>query len=104
MSFSAPRRALSGHKPHFYERAKWSLPHDPPACIAMNKPQQEWFSVEDLAEWLGVEKFTVYWLNSHGQAPPRYRIGRELRYRRSEVEQWLKERRQDGAEPALAGK
>jgi excisionase family DNA binding protein len=64
------------------------------------KADREWLTVDELAEWFGVEKHVIYWMNQTGAAPPRYRIGRELRYRRSEVEQWLAERRQAAGQPA----
>ena len=67
---------------------------------ACAKAVREWFTVDELAEWFGVDKHVIYWMNQTGAAPPRYRIGRELRYRHSEVESWLKARRQAADHPA----
>jgi excisionase family DNA binding protein len=49
-------------------------------------------SPEELAKHLGIPIRTVYTMNCDGTAPPRYRVGRSVRYRMSEVEQWLKAR------------
>lgn len=55
--------------------------------------QGEWLGTADLAAMLNVEIASIYWLNHTGEGPPRYKIGRELRYRRSEVDEWAKTRR-----------
>jgi predicted DNA-binding transcriptional regulator AlpA len=47
--------------------------------------------VEELAEWLGVEVKTVYWLNTTGKGPKRYKIGKLIKYKPSEVEEWIRE-------------
>lgn len=49
-------------------------------------------STQELADWLGVGVKSIYWLNYTGEGPKRQRIGRCLRYRRSEVERWLRGR------------
>src|SRR5262249_60471974 len=55
--------------------------------------QGEWLGPADLAAMLNVEIASIYWLTHPGEGPPRYKIGRELRYRRSEVDEWAKTRR-----------
>jgi excisionase family DNA binding protein len=45
-------------------------------------------SPEDLAERLGVPVMTVYDWNKHGNAPPRMKIGRHVRYRLADVIAW----------------
>lgn len=42
-----------------------------------------------LAEYLGVPLATVYAMNSKGTGPRRIRVGKHIRYRRSDVEAWL---------------
>ena len=52
--------------------------------------------VDDLAEFLGIPKHSIYaWRKTNG-GPPAHRIGKHLRWRREDVEEWLESRR-DGA-------
>ncbi len=48
-------------------------------------------SVTDVAEYLGVPVGTVYAWNSRGLGPKRLRLGKHVRYRRSDVEAWLEQ-------------
>jgi excisionase family DNA binding protein len=48
--------------------------------------------LEWLSELLGVPGRTIYSWRQYGEGPPAYRVGRYLRYRRSDVEAWLNER------------
>lgn len=47
------------------------------------------FTLAQLAERLGVPVQTLYDLRSQGRGPKGFRLGRELRFRQSEVEAWL---------------
>ena len=49
-------------------------------------------TVEDLAEYLEVPVATVYAWRHRRQGPPGFRVGRHLRFRRSDVERWIDER------------
>jgi len=51
------------------------------------------WSVADLARYLGVPVQTIYAWRHRGEGPPAHRVGRYLRYRSSDVERWLAERR-----------
>jgi excisionase family DNA binding protein len=51
--------------------------------------------VEDLAEYLGIPEATVYKQRSEGTGPPGYRIGKHVRWKRSEVEAWLEKHKDD---------
>lgn len=46
-------------------------------------------TVEDLAEYLGVPVATLYAWRYHRQGPPGFRVGRHLRYRRSDIHEWI---------------
>lgn len=46
-------------------------------------------TLSQLAEYLGVAAQTLYDLRSQGRGPRGFRVGRELRFRLSEVEAWL---------------
>jgi excisionase family DNA binding protein len=48
-------------------------------------------SVEDLADYLEVPVATVYAWRYRRQGPPGFRVGRHLRFRRSDIEQWIAE-------------
>jgi excisionase family DNA binding protein len=46
-------------------------------------------SPKDLAEYLAVPLNTVYRWRHRGEGPAAYRIGKHVRYRRHDVEDWL---------------
>lgn len=49
-------------------------------------------TVEDLAEYLGVPVATLYaWRYQH-QGPRGFRVGRHLRYRWTDIEEWISDR------------
>lgn len=56
-------------------------------------------TVEDLADYLNVPVATVYAWRYRRQGPPGFRVGRHLRFRQGDVEQWIAEqlRHTDGA-------
>jgi excisionase family DNA binding protein len=49
-------------------------------------------TVQDLAEYLGVPATTLYQWRHRGEGPPGFRVGRYIRYRRNDVEQWIRDR------------
>lgn len=49
-------------------------------------------TVEEVATYLNVPKATVYGWNHDGTGPRFHRIGRHVRYRRSDLEQWIEQR------------
>jgi excisionase family DNA binding protein len=52
----------------------------------------------ELAAFLGIPLRTIYRWRSRHEGPPSYRVGRHIRYRLNEVEQWLDERRDEHRE------
>lgn len=46
-------------------------------------------TTSEVAAYLAVPSATLYRWRSAGKGPRSYRVGRGIRYRRSEVEQWL---------------
>jgi excisionase family DNA binding protein len=57
-------------------------------------------SIEDLMEYLGQSRDTIYKERQLGTGPPGYRLGKHLRWKKSEVDAWLASRRdQFGAVP-----
>ena len=70
----------------------------------MDEKNREWLGVSELAEWLGVVPQTIYYMNSDGSGPRRYRIGKLIKFRRSDVESWLAEQAIEPGQPAFAPK
>jgi excisionase family DNA binding protein len=62
-------------------------------------------TLSQLATQLGVSVQTLYDLRSQGRGPRGFRVGRELRFRVSEVDAWLDQLEADDAErhPRQAG-
>lgn len=49
-----------------------------------------WFSVDEIAEHLGIKKDTVYkWVKQHNM--PFHKVGRLLKFQVTEIDQWVKE-------------
>jgi predicted DNA-binding transcriptional regulator AlpA len=44
---------------------------------------------QDLSEHLGVPVATLYGWRYNGYGPPGFRVGKHLRWRRSDVERWI---------------
>jgi len=55
------------------------------------QPPRLW-TMEDLAEHLGVPLATLYRWRSMGTSPRGIRCGRYVRFRQEDVERWLEER------------
>ena len=62
-------------------------------------------TLSQLAGQLGVSVQTLYDLRSQGRGPRGFRVGRELRFRVSEIDAWLAQLEDDDAErhPRQAG-
>ena len=51
--------------------------------------KSEFMSPKELADLLGISVSSLYSMNSWGTAPLRIRVGKHIRYRRTDVEAWL---------------
>lgn len=49
-------------------------------------------TVGELAKALGVEVCTVYAYNSNGTGPKRYKVGKNIGYKKEDVQAWLESR------------
>lgn len=56
-------------------------------------------TLDDLEDYLGILKRTIYGWRYRGEGPVGFKLGGHVRYRRSDVEEWLNEQR-DEREPA----
>ena len=54
-------------------------------------------SVQDLAAYLDVPVATIYAWRYRRQGPTGFKVGRHLRYRKSDVDRWISEKVQDEA-------
>jgi excisionase family DNA binding protein len=54
----------------------------------VNRADKLW-TVQQLAEYLGVPVATLYQWRSKGYGPVGLRVGKHLRYRPADVERWL---------------
>lgn len=52
-------------------------------------------TVNDLAEYLGVPVATIYTWRYRRQGPPGFRVGKHLRYRWTDIEEWIEQQLQD---------
>jgi excisionase family DNA binding protein len=57
----------------------------------------EWLSPVQVAEWLGIPLSTLYSWRHTGTAPPAYRLGKHLRFKRAEVVAWVESRGDAGS-------
>ena len=55
----------------------------------MTESEDRWLSAEEISKYLGVSSDTVYrWIEKHDM--PAYRIGRFWKFKRSEIDNWVK--------------
>lgn len=57
--------------------------------VSENPPTKELFSPSDLAKYLDVPLSTIYNWNYHKSGPRVLKVGKHVRYRKSDVEAWL---------------
>ena len=55
----------------------------------MSKIEKQWISIEELSEYLGISAVTIrFWIRS-GKDIPAVRIGRQWRFRISDIDEWI---------------
>lgn len=55
----------------------------------MSAFEERWLSVDEIAEYLGVSKDTVYgWINSKGM--PAHRVGKLWKFKKADIDDWVK--------------
>ena len=51
--------------------------------------EDRWLSVDEIAEYLGIAKHTVYaWVSSRGM--PGHKVGRFWKFKKAEVDEWVR--------------
>lgn len=59
------------------------------------KPRDQLLNVEQLANYLGVPVATLYQWRYRREGPPGFRVGRYVRYRWTDVAEWIERQLQD---------
>lgn len=59
------------------------------AAVQRGTCNHNWVSVDDLADELQIPKSTIYGWKSRGLGPSWVRVGKHLRARRNDVDNWL---------------
>ena len=55
----------------------------------MPKIEDRWFSIHEICEHLGISSDTVYkWIDRHSM--PAHRMGRLWKFKKDEVDEWVK--------------
>ena len=54
----------------------------------------EFLNIQDLSQFLGIKVSTLYAM-VEGKRVPHYRIGRLIRFKRSDIEQWIERQKED---------
>lgn len=57
----------------------------------LRDPGEKLLSAQDLADYLGIPMATLYRWRHLSQGPPGFRVGRHIRYRWREVEDWVED-------------
>lgn len=51
--------------------------------------EKRWLSVEEISEYLGVKKDSIYnWINERGM--PAHKVGRLWKFQTDEVDEWIR--------------
>jgi excisionase family DNA binding protein len=66
-----------------------------PRRRAVPQNDDRMMTIEDLMDLLNVSRDTIYKERQLGTGPPGYRIGKHLRWKRSDVDAWLEKRKDD---------
>jgi predicted DNA-binding transcriptional regulator AlpA len=65
----------------------------PPPVLPTN---WEWTDTDGLCGWIGITPRQLYHLRAKREGPLAHRVGKQLRFRRADVESWLKSRQAAG--------
>ncbi|HEU4319881.1 MAG TPA: helix-turn-helix domain-containing protein [Acidimicrobiia bacterium] len=54
-------------------------------------PDEQLMTIQELAQYLSVPVGTLYQWRYRREGPPGFRVGRHVRYRRSDVQEWIEQ-------------
>lgn len=94
------RAKTSERRPFGAAQVRWSV-----RVVADGWPmnvETTLLSPQQVAEYLGIPVATLYQWRYRREGPPGFRVGRHVRYRRSDVDAWI-ERQLEDSNPARVG-
>jgi excisionase family DNA binding protein len=56
---------------------------------------KEYWNINELSEYLGIKKSTLYAMVTRGEIP-NYKIGHLIRFRKNEIDQWMESHKREG--------
>ena len=56
-------------------------------------------TARELARYLDVPVSTLYWWRHREEGPPGFRVGKHLRYRQRDVDEWIRQQLDAGSRP-----
>jgi excisionase family DNA binding protein len=56
-------------------------------------------TIDEVAAYTQLPKFTLYKMRSQGHGPRAARLGKHLRYRKSDVDAWIRSKMDDWTDP-----
>ena len=61
------------------------------AARAIVSYEDRWVSIEEAATYLGVNKDSIRnWIKKHGSGIPAHKIGKQWKFKKSELDGWVK--------------
>jgi excisionase family DNA binding protein len=56
------------------------------------RPAGDILTLEELANWLQIKEQTIYRMRHDGHGPPGVKVGKQLRFRVSDIDRWWNQR------------
>jgi excisionase family DNA binding protein len=66
-----------------------------PATASGNPEPDRLMTIDQVADYTQLPKFTLYKMRSVGRGPRAARLGKHLRYRKSDVDAWIRSKMDD---------
>jgi excisionase family DNA binding protein len=66
-----------------------------PATASGNPEPDRLMTIDQVADYTQLPKFTLYKMRSEGRGPRAARLGKHLRYRKSDVDAWIRSKMDD---------
>ena len=60
-----------------------------------DRDSERLMTIDEVAAYTQLSKFTLYKMRSEGHGPPAARLGKHLRYRKSDVDTWVRSKMDD---------
>ncbi|MFS3129869.1 helix-turn-helix transcriptional regulator [Nocardioides sp. Bht2] len=97
-------RVLSDRCAYLFGMTRFSISSRPVQTVGTSTALEKALTIQELAAELRVTPQTLYDLRSQGRGPSGFRVGRHLRFRRSEIDAWLARLEADDAKNQASGR